>query len=359
MVFGARVWKTGIAVTLALYISAWLNFTPPVIAAVAAIFAMQPSIYRSWRYFLEQLQTNIVGAALALFAGMFFSNNVIAIGIICILVIIICLRMGMEETIGLTLVTVVAVMEASAEWQFAVNRFLLSLIGIGCAFLINVLFFPPKPKAQFAAQIHTVFNKMSLLLRTVISDEMKENVFRTEKEGLLKTIQALADKYKLMEEEVKKLKRGGGVFSQKRQLVIFKQMLRTLYKGAEVLDAVEEHYFQAAPSDKTDAFFDEQLEKLIKFHEHTLLKFEDKLKADSSEGLEMEAENERFMVTLIEKYNERPQGMLRLSVVAAAMYDYGHQIARLDKLVDHYHRGDADDKDKEPIEALLKSIRLK
>lgn len=355
MVFGARVWKTGIAVTLALYISAWLNFTPPVIAAVAAIFAMQPSIYRSWRYFLEQLQTNIVGAALALFAGMFFSNNVIAIGIICILVIIICLRMGMEETIGLTLVTVVAVMEASAEWQFAVNRFLLSLIGIGCAFLINILFFPPKPKEQFAAQIHTVFNKMSLLLRTVISDEMKESVFRSEKEGLLKTVQSLADKYKLMEEEVKKLKRG--VFSHKRQLVIFKQMLRALYKGIEVLDAVEEHYFQAARTDNTDAFFDEHLEKLIKFHEHALLKFEDKLKADSSEGLEMEAENERFMVTLIDKYNEKPDGMLRLSVVAAAMYDYGHQVARLDKLVDHYHRGDTDEK--EPIETLLKSIRLK
>jgi len=355
VVFGARVWKTGIAVTLALYISAWLNFTPPVIAAVAAIFAMQPSIYRSWRYFLEQLQTNIVGGALALLAGMFFFNNVFAIGIICILVIIICLRMGMEETIGLTLVTVVAVMEASADWHFALNRLLLSLIGIGCAFVINILFFPPNPKGQFAGQIHTVFNKMSLLLRTAISDEMKESVFRAEKEELDKTLQSLANKYKLMEEEVKKLKKAA--FSQKRQLVIFKQMLHALYKGIEVLDAVEEHYFQASRTDKTDAFFDEHLEKLIKFHEHALLKFEDKLKEDSSEGLEMEAENERFMVTLIDRYNERPDGMLRLSVVAAAMYDYGHHVARLDKLVDHYHRGDTDEK--EPLEALLKSIRLK
>ncbi|MCS7461556.1 aromatic acid exporter family protein [Paenibacillus doosanensis] len=353
MVFGARVWKTGIAVTLALYISAFLNFTPPVIAAVAAIFAMQPSIYRSWRYFLEQLQTNVLGAVLALLAGMFFSNNVIAIGIVCILVIIICLRMGMEQTIGLTLVTVVAVMEASAEWQFAVNRFLLSLIGIGCAFLINILFFPPKPKEQLGMQIHSVFSRMSLLLRTVISDEMKETVFRVEKKALQTALQTLSEKYKLMEEEVRKVRKAG--FSRIRHLVIYKQMLHALYKGMQVLDAVEEHYFQATRSSQTDDYFDQHLERLIKFHEHVLLKFEDKLKADSSDGLGIEAENERFMTTLIDRYNEKPSGMLRLSVVAAAMFDYGHQVARLDKLVDHYHRGE----EKEPLDALMKKLGWK
>jgi uncharacterized membrane protein YgaE (UPF0421/DUF939 family) len=287
---------------------------------------------------------------------MFFSNNVIAIGIVCILVILICLRMGMEETIGLTLVTVVAVMEASGEWQFAVNRFLLSLIGIGCAFMINVLFFPPKPKEQFAAQIQTAFSKMSLLLRTVISNEMKETVFREEKEGLQSALNALDDKYKLMEEEVKKLKRAG--FSRIRHLVIYKQKLLAMYKGLEVLEAVEEHYFQAARTPEIDTYFDSHVEKLIKFHEHVLLKFDDKLKSDSSEGLEMEEENERFMTKLIERCNERSTGMLRLSVVAAALYDYGHQVARLDKLVEHIHRGETDEK--EPSEeVLLKSFKLK
>ena len=52
MSFGARVLKTGIAVTLALYLSSlFLNPQSPVPAAIAAIFAMQPSIYRSWKYF--------------------------------------------------------------------------------------------------------------------------------------------------------------------------------------------------------------------------------------------------------------------------------------------------------------------
>ncbi|MZQ82393.1 aromatic acid exporter family protein [Paenibacillus sp. 5J-6] len=357
MVFGARVWKTGIAVALALYISAWLNFTPPVIAAVAAIFAMQPSIYRSWRYFLEQLQTNILGAALALLAGMFFSNNVIAIGIVCIIVIIISLRMRMEETIGLTLVTVVAVMEASGEWEFALNRLLLSLIGIGCAFVVNILFFPPKPKEQFAAQIQTIFSKMSLLLRTVISNEMKETVFREEKENLRSSLKSLSEKYRLMEEEIKRLKGKGNGFSRIRELVVYKQKLLAMHKGLEVLESVDEHYFQAARTEAIDDYFDQHMEKLIKFHEHVLLKFDDKLKDISSEGMEMEAENDRFMTDLIDRYTKHPQGMLRLSVVAAAMYDYGHQVARLDKLVEYDHRGE--NEEREPLELLLKGIRLK
>ncbi|TXK72368.1 aromatic acid exporter family protein [Paenibacillus sp. N3.4] len=355
MVFGARVWKTGIAVALALYISAWLGFTPPVIAAVAAIFAMQPSIYRSWRYFLDQIQTNILGAALALLAGMFFSNNVIAIGIVCILVIIVCLRMGMEETIGVTLVTVVAVMEASGEWQFALNRFLLSLIGIGCAFVVNVLFFPPKPKEQFAAQIQTTFQKMSLLLRTVISDEIKETVFREEKGSLESGLQSLSSKYGLMEEEVKKLRHAG--LSRVRQLIIYKQKLQVMYKGLAVLNAVDEHYFQSPRTEELDRYFDSHIEELIKFHEHVLLKFDDKLKSDSKEGLEMDAQNERFMSFLMEHYHDKPSGMLRLAIVAAAMYDYGYQVMRLDKLVEHYHRGETEEK--EPFDMLLKSIRLK
>ncbi|TVY08481.1 aromatic acid exporter family protein [Paenibacillus cremeus] len=355
MASGARVWKTGIAVALALYISGWLNYSPPVIAAVAAIFAMQPSIYRSWRYFLEQLQTNVLGALLALAAGMFFSNNPMAIGIVCILVIIICLKMKMEETIGLTLITVVAVMEASSDFHFALNRFLLSLIGIGCACLINVIFFPPKPKVQFAAQIHTVFGKLSLLLRTVISDEMKESVFRVEKEGLRGALKALTDKYTLMEEEVQKLKKSK--FSRVRQLVVYKQMLHTLYKGMSVLDAVEEHYFSAARNERIDAYFDGHLERLIKFHEHVMLKFDDKLKADTSEGGGLEAENEQFMKKLIDRYIEQPEGHLRLSVVAAAMYDYGHQTLRLDKLVDHSSGVETDEK--EPVELLLETMKLK
>lgn len=336
MTFGARMLKTGLAVTLALYVVSWLNLSSPVIAAVASIFAMQPTIYRSWRYLLDQLQTNTLGAVLAMLGGMLFSNEPIAVGLVCILVIMICLKLNMGETIGITLVTVVSVMEASGQWEFALNRFALSLIGIVSAFVINVLVMPPKPKVQYLNQIQDTFHQLSLLLRTAVSDEMKETVFRSEKRKLEDKINSLNDKFKLMEEDQKKLKTPK--FSDSRQLVVYKQMLKALRKGYGVLDAVEQHYFQAVVrTPEMNREFDQQLEKLIKFHEHIMLKFDDKLKPNNREAEEFERENDEFLRRMLDRYASERVGVLRLSIVSAEMYEYGHQLERLNRLADHRH----------------------
>lgn len=338
MTFGARMLKTGIAVTLALYVSIWLKFSPPVIAAVAAIFALQPSIYRSWRYFLEQVQANTLGAVIALLAGTYFSNEPIAIGVVCILVIMLCMKIGMGESIGLTLVTVVAVMEASGQWEFALNRFLLSMIGIISAFLLNIVFIPPDPRDQFNKQIHSVFYQLSLLLRTAISDEIKEKVFREQKQELEDGLRSMSDKYKLLEEELKKLKRAK--YRQKRQIVVYKQLLHNLRKGYEVLEAVQEHYFQSDRTPDINKGFDRHLEMLIKFNEHVLLKFEEKVKPGSWKSDSVEEANDAFMQQAKNGFNG--DGSPRLLIVAAAIYDYGYQTIRSDRLVE---RTEADDQE--------------
>lgn len=338
MTFGARMLKTGIAVTLALYVSHWLEFSPPVIAAVAAIFALQPSIYRSWRHFIEQVQANTLGAVIALLAGTYFSNDPIAVGVVCILVIMLCMKIRMGESIGLTLVTVVSVMEASGDWHFALNRFLLSMIGIVSAFLLNIAFIPPDPKVQFNKQIHSVFNQLSLLLRTAISHEIKEKVFREQKQELEDGLRSLSDKYKLLEEELKKLKRAK--YRQKRHIVVYKQLLHNLHKGYEVLEAVQEHFFQAERTSDINNSYDGHLEKLIKFNEHVLLKFEEKVKPGAWKAELLEEENDAFMKHATDCYNEDRDGSLRLFIVAAAIYDYGYQTIRSDRLVE---RTEADD----------------
>jgi uncharacterized membrane protein YgaE (UPF0421/DUF939 family) len=338
MTFGARMLKTGIAVTLSLYVSTWLHFSPPVIAAVAAIFALQPSIYRSWRHFLEQVQTNTLGAVIALLAGTYLSKEPIAIGVVCILVIMLCLRIGMGESIGLTLVTVVGVMEASGQWEFALNRFLLSMIGILSAFVLNIAFMPPDPRVQFSKQIHSVFNQLSLLLRTAISDEMKEKVFREQKQELEDSLHSLTDKYKLLEEELKKLKRAK--YRRTRQIVVYKQLLHSLHKGYEVLEAVQEHYFQSIRTSDINESYDRHLEKLIKFNEHVLLKLEEKVKPESWSSMAVEEANDLFMKHATNCYNEDSEGSLRLFIVAAAIYDYGYQTIRLDRLLERMNAGD-------------------
>ena len=47
MKLGARILKTGIAIVLALLIAQLIGLPSPVFAGIAAIFAVQPTIYRS------------------------------------------------------------------------------------------------------------------------------------------------------------------------------------------------------------------------------------------------------------------------------------------------------------------------
>lgn len=336
MAFGARILKTGMAVTLALYLATLLNFPSPVGAAIAAVFALQPSIYRSWRYFLDQITTSTMGAILALLGGMLLSNTPIAVGLVCILVIMISMKIKRADTISLTLVTVITVMEASGDWEFALARFLLTLTGIVSAFLINIIVVPPKPRKQYIKQIENVFASLSLLLRTAVSHEMKETVFRDEKNALEASIHSLADKYALFEEEQKQLKRAK--YSQTRQMVVYKNLLASLQKGFEVLEAIDQHYFQAERTENTDFLFDSHLEQLIKYHEHILLKFENKLKPNSNESEPLGEDNDEFLNTAILGYNAEKIGQLRLYVVAAAIYDYGYQLERLDKVADQMTR---------------------
>jgi len=336
LAFGARILKTGMAVTLALYLSTLLQFPSPVGAAIAAIFAMQPSIYRSWRYFLDQIQTSTIGAVIALLGGMLLSNEPIVVGLVCILVIMISMKMNRGDTIGLTLVTVISVMEASGQWEFALSRFLLTLTGIVSAFLINIIVFPPKPRKQYIQQIENVFTSLSLLLRTAVSHEMKESVFRDEKNALEGSIKSLADKYSLFEEEQKQLRRPK--YSHTRQMVVYKNLLATVQKGYEVLEAIDRHYFQAERTEDIDEMFDGHLEQLIKYHEHILLKFEDKLKPNTTDTHSLGDDNDNFLQAAILGYNMEKSGQLRLSIVAAAVYEYGYQLERLDRVADQMNR---------------------
>lgn len=65
MKLGARILKTGIAIVLALLLARLLQLPSPVFAGIAAIFAVQPTIYQSYLSIIEQVQGNLIGAITA------------------------------------------------------------------------------------------------------------------------------------------------------------------------------------------------------------------------------------------------------------------------------------------------------
>lgn len=332
MTIGARVLKTGMAVALAIYLSGLIGFANPLLAAVSAIFTLQPSIFRSWQQISDQFQTNLLGAAIALGAVQLIGNSPITVGIVCIAVILISIRLKMESTVGLTLVTVVAVMEAnSTGWMFAVERFLQVLTGMGAAFAVNVFIFPPSPRKQFHDLVQQSYAELSLLLRTSISDEMKEQVYNKEKEKLRGMIGRLEERFKVLEEE--RTFRSSRRVERARQLLLAKQLIRAVTKGSDLLEVVEEHYFSSPGAEEWAGRLDSQIEELTKYHEFLLLKLDGKIKP-GSQGHAEGITGSRLARQLTDYLRDNPDEHLRLVFVASALFEYGYHLSRLEKLID-------------------------
>jgi uncharacterized membrane protein YgaE (UPF0421/DUF939 family) len=335
MTLGARVLKTGISITLALYLCSLFNMSPGIYAAIAAAFTVQPTVYGSWRQVLDQVQTNTLGAILALGAIAIFGDEPFAIGIVSIIVIMISVRMKMENTIGLTLVTVLAIMEAPGDdLAFALNRFIIILAGMSSAFLVNLLILPPKHNRIFLDRVRDAFGQMSLLHRTAISNELTERAFKVQQEEFQQSLDKLDDLFGAFDEERRKI--GRFKPTDIRQIVVFKQMLHALHKGNDVLEMIKDHYFRSQSEEGENQFFDGHLEYLSKYHEQLLLRYEGKLKDRASQEDDILNTSADFMKDAMSLYNERPEEQLGFVLVGSALFEYGYQLQRLEKVIEHY-----------------------
>lgn len=318
MTIGARVLKTGLAVALAIYLSELLGFHSPIIAAIAAI-AVQPTITRSWKYVADQLLTNIMGATVALTLGHYFGQNALAVGLVCIIVILISIRLKMEATINLTLVTVVTIMEAGSDnFLFALDRFYMVIIGMAAAVAINLVILPPRPEQQFNAMLTRVFAELSLLLRTALSGELRTAVYRTSRNQLDELYRQLEERYSLFEDESDLWTRTS--MRKLRELVISKQVMRTFDRGKDILDIVDEHLERELANADVDwkMMYDEQIEQLVKVHEQLLLKRAGKIRNEAKLDLE---------------WTEFNQGQHAALPIQVAIAEYRYHLQRLDRMV--------------------------
>jgi len=338
---GARVLKTGIAVAFALWIGSLVGLNSPLLAAIAAIFTIQPSIYRSWKQVLEQVQSNLLGAAIAIGAVWLVGASPIAVGITCVCVILLCLRLGTEETIGLTLVTVVVVMEAggggSQGWMTAADRLGAIMTGIASAFVVNVAIAPPRHAKRFVKQVQEAQAFMSRLLRTAVSNELREKLYRTEQEELRTRIRGLEEFHKLFTEE--RVWRSESRRERARLLVVYKSMLAALSQGSALIGAVEDHYFAVRTAQAWNRLIERQIETLCGYHEQLLWKWAGHIKP----GAAAHAPPPEASALLTEMIASQPEpgdpvARARLLVVASSVFQYEDRLRRLDKLMGQYLR---------------------
>ncbi len=337
MTIGARVLKTGLAVALALWIGETIGLNSPLIAAITAIFTIQPSIYRSWMQIIDQVQSTLLGAAIALGAVYLIGASPFSVGLVCVCVILLCLRIGTEEAVGLTLVTVVIIMEAGAQqgWQLTADRLGGIMTGIASAFLVNISIAPPRHAKRFVKSVEALQRVMFRLLRTAVSNEIKENIFRDDFENLRAQLRKLEEHYKMFAEE--RVWRNKTRMSRARLLVVYKGMLETVEQGTALIMAIENHYFAMKSSKEWNRLVDQQIEALCGYHEQIMWKWEGHIKPSASAAApppEVSAQLSEMIPD--HSLDEDPVARSRMFVVTSAIFSYEDRLRRLDKLMEHY-----------------------
>lgn len=146
MINGARVFKTGLAVTISLYACLFLNIQNTIFAATAAVLNLQPSVGKSLRNALEQVLIQAISITLAIILGLTIGGNPLTMGLSTILVILISNRLKWRTGMSGGIMATIFVLGSPPE-QFldhALIRSLSIFIGVASALFVNLIIAPPR-----------------------------------------------------------------------------------------------------------------------------------------------------------------------------------------------------------------------
>lgn len=343
MQLGARVLKTGVAIVFALFLAELLHLPSPVFAGIAAIFAIQPSIYRSYLTIVEQIQGNIIGAVVAVLFGIFFGHHIVAIGIAAIIVLGIMRKLKLDTSISLALVTVVAIMVYEGEdfFEFSLIRFATVMVGVLAAFIVNMVFLPPRYELKLFKLIQSLQDDIIRWSRLAIRGASEHTSTKNALNKFLDRLSDIESMYDLYKEErhYRKKKR----YIRLRKLVVYRQMIITTKKSYELLFRLHKHENEIANlPDTFHTMLQERVDFLLTYHEQLLLKYTGKLRPEHSKWSvdENHLNRSEVMEQLIEQIaieknreSEEEFSSYHLFYIFSRILDYEENLEHLDTLI--------------------------
>lgn len=352
MRLGARVIKTGIAITLAIYCAMFFGMGAPSIAGISAISAMKSSVNQSYRTLIEQLQANFIGAILSIIALLTLGNNPIILGFTCIIVIIITLKLKLENTISTALVTVVAIMETTTSNEnfaiFAFDRFTAVLVGVLAASFVNILLLPPNYEKKLSRGMISVTEQtnkimMMTLHKTVGSSGLKEDIYQ-----LKEMMRNVTNFYRLYKEDRIILGKKKREHEKVRKIVLFRQMLLTADNAFDTLKALNrlEYEINASPKEFQELMKNE-LTCLMQYHEHALMKLLGKVNVEHPSLIHREEKNlkDELMMAFLDHHDlndqEKQKTWLHLFQIVSSILEYSENVEHLNTIVNShqtYHK---------------------
>ena len=184
MRIGARTVKTGLAVTLTIVLVniletriGNLGYNLAGMAAITAIIAMQPTIKGSLKTFRNRVVATFIGTVITLALAFTLGLNAFYLGLGSIAIVLICLALGLNESIRFALITLVAlgIHHNGFDIMEVVYRVAGMLIGLTISTGLNIAFLPPDYTDNLKIKINDLRVKFEHLYEKVINDLLRED----------------------------------------------------------------------------------------------------------------------------------------------------------------------------------------
>lgn len=153
--FGLRTIKTGVAVALSVYLSGFVPRSLPLLAGVAAILCLQPTIAAGVQKGFTRIKATLLGGLLGLVFHYLFGSHPLMMGVAVIIALRILNWLRWEEGVALASLTVIVIMsQAVGEViPYVFGRVFSTLIGVVVAMVINILVAPPRHFIAFRSKL--------------------------------------------------------------------------------------------------------------------------------------------------------------------------------------------------------------
>lgn len=281
MKIGFRTIKTGIAVTLALFISNILKIESPFYAVIAAIIAIQPTVSDSWKKGIYRLLGTMMGAVVGVIFVSISPGNPILAGLGIIFIILVMNKLNWGEAISIGGVVFIGIfLNAEGGYiDYSLHRLLDTSIGIVVAVAVNYIIYPPNYDDKIVEEARQIskdlLNYYIKAIQILLKEEEEDIAFLEEQIQEIEEELDETERFLKLQKKEERVKLQENVLSKEIQLLLnlekqtfedLRNMQDILQKGIkeEVVELVREDIYKIK-----QALIQVKIEEKKEYRDHT------------------------------------------------------------------------------------------
>ncbi|MGE7366894.1 FUSC family protein [Desemzia incerta] len=351
MKIGARTFKTGLAVALALLIPPLLGMPEgSILAGISAVFAMQPSPKRQWVQVRNRILGNTIGGIVAVIFTLSFGSHYLIVGFASAILIAILHQLNFDNVIGNAVVTLIVISFTTADsFVLAAGiRILATIMGVIIGTIVNTFLYRPKYEDKLFHLMDYTSSELMKWIRASVRKNTQFTLLKKDLKFIQSEIKRMDNYLSMMKEDNILTKSRIKQIRNLRRIAVYRQLVETTraaYNLASTLHSAE-NVFNHFSSDLR-ILIRERLEVLLSGHEQILLKFNGRVDPEAVNFIAYKSSlRKEFMSTFfdeakLDSYMHDDYGDSNAVIhIMSAILEYEENLILLNRLVTSYRHYD-------------------